>query len=323
MDDSFEGGAWADGSPGDPELDALLRAGVAEFLLAGDTRAVPAELRPLGETLAALRAAPSVTEFHGEEAAMAFFRSLHGASRRGASRRGTAAYGHTLPLEVPAGMAAGRPRRARHAAPGRTRSTRRPSARKPRGRLGLTSVAAAALVVIVGIFAYSGNLPGPFQNAVHIIGAPVRHHETGHPSPSEAAGRLNGGATLAPTPTASQAGTGAAGPQEWCREYFTNPWRPGSKNWDRQDFQKLAKAANGPRWVLKFCIKYLTAPGWSPGHGYRFPPGWEGGSWAWIPDGQGYGGRPGSNGQGGVSVTSTRPGSAVAASPDAKVPSKH
>jgi hypothetical protein len=318
MDDSFEGGLWAEGSLGDREL---------EFLLARDTGAVPAELRPLGETLAALRAAPSATEFHGEEAAMAVFRSLHGTSLRN-----TAAYGrradpsHTLQLEVPAGMAAGRRRRARHAAPARPRGgARRPPARPSRGRFGLTSAAAAALIVVIGIFAYSGQLPGPFQSAAHIIGAPARHHASGHPSPSAAAPRLNGHATPEPKATAGQASTGAAGPQEWCQAYFKNPWRPTSRSgsWDAKDFQKLAKAApGGPRLVLKFCIKYLTGPGWSPGHGYRLPPGWYGGPWAWIPDGQGNGGRPGSNAQGGVSVTSSRPGSATAASPDAKVPSK-
>ena len=55
------------------------------------------------------------------------------------------------------------------------------------------------------------------------------------------------------------------------------------------DFTKLAKAAGGPRLVLKYCLRYLTGKPWSGGHGFRFPTGFDGGPWAWPPTGEGPG----------------------------------
>jgi hypothetical protein len=52
------------------------------------------------------------------------------------------------------------------------------------------------------------------------------------------------------------------------------------------DFTKLARAAGGPRRVLKYCLPYLTGQPWSGGHGFRFPTGFNGGSWAWPPSGE-------------------------------------
>ncbi|MCW2930634.1 MAG: DNA-directed polymerase specialized sigma subunit, sigma24 family [Actinomycetia bacterium] len=299
MRDSFPPGSWAAGSPGDPELDGLLPAGIAESLLDGRSAAVPTDLRPLGEALAALRAAPSATEFRGEEAALAAFRSIRGRAAFGPARaQWTASPAPTVPLEIPPGMADRRPRRARHAAPRRAGSARLSAG----PRLGLVTAAAAALVLIVGIFAYSGHLPEPIQSAAHVvIGAPsVQRHATTRPTtPATGGGRLNGSsATPAagrPTATATTAApsgsatTAPAGPRQWCQAYFKSPWRPGSTSWDMSDFTKLAKAAGGPRWVLKYCLPYLTGLPWSGGHGFRFPTGFDAGSWAWPPSGEAHG----------------------------------
>ena len=132
MRDSFPPGFWAAGSPGDPDPDGLLPAGIAESLLDGRPGVVPMDLRPLGEALAALRAAPSATEFRGEEAALAAFRSIHGfASSGSAYAQWTAGPAPTVPLEIPPGMLDHRLPRARHAAPRRPRGRARPPARAP------------------------------------------------------------------------------------------------------------------------------------------------------------------------------------------------
>jgi hypothetical protein len=252
-------------------------------------RPLPSELRPLGETLTALSGAPSLSEFRGEAAAMAAFR---------AGFQGGEAY--TLPLEVPHDLAGRRPHQARHRAPAGTRpGSRRPAGRPPaRRRIGLTAVAAAALAAVIGTFAYSGHLPGPFQNAAHVaIGAPsARTSPSAHPDGSAGGGTgLTGpSATQAPTPTPTPAptsGTAQEGPRQWCEAYFANPWKPGSTSWDKADFEKLAKVARGPQWVLWYCFKLNQEDGHgSPsGDSHHYPDGYEGGPWAWIPGSQGNG----------------------------------
>jgi hypothetical protein len=273
-------------------------------MLDGRAVAVPTDLRPVGEALAALRAAPSATEFHGEEAALAAFRSIRGLAASGSARAPwTAGPASTVPLEIPPGMADRRSRGARHAAPRRARFARRPPARPSAGgRLGLATAAAAALVLIMGIFAYSGHLPEPIQSAAHVvIGAPsAQQHATTRPTAlATGGGRLSGSSATpvairptATTTTAAPSGSTSAAPtspkqdaKQWCQAYFKDPWRQGSKSWDMSDFTKLAKAAGGARWVLKYCLPYLTGQPWSR-HGFRFPTGFDGGSWAWPPSGE-------------------------------------
>ena len=317
MPNSLPTGFWGSESPGDHDPDAALPAGLAESLLGGrtgDGRAstVPAELRPLSEALAALVAPPSVAELRDEEAALAAFRSMYGLTasphahgehgqrgergQRGqrAERQGRAEWpdgpAHTLPLEIPPELAAHQPRRARHAGPGRARRRRRSS---PARRLLLATVPAAALVVAMGIFAYSGNLPEPIQSAAHVaIGAPsARHQVTGQPTASAAgAGGLSGSSA---TPVAQPTGTPSAsssavapapaqGPRQWCQAFFANPWRPGSTTWDKPDFARLEKVAGSPWLVLSYCEKYLPQ---LKGQAFRFPNG-DGGSLPWTPTAQ-------------------------------------
>jgi hypothetical protein len=329
MSDSFPTGSWAAGSPGDPELDAVLPAGIAESMLDGQAGTVPTELRPLGEALAALRAVPSATEFRGEAAALAAFRSMHGLMAFGPARtEWTAGPASTVPLEIlpdtAADVADRRPRRSKHAAPRRARLVRRaPAVRRPPARLsagrrlGLATAAAAALVVIMGIVAYSGHLPEPIQGAAHVvIGAPspsTPHHATTRPTaPATGVGRLSGSsATPAarPTPTAALSGSAATtNPRQWCQAYFKNPWRPGSRSWDMADFAKLAKAAGGSRWVLRYCFPYLTGLPWSGGHDTHVPNGFDGGSWAWTPTGQAPGKNPDGSTGAGKGSTGSVPG---------------
>lgn len=294
MRDSLWPGNRGSGSPGDPYLDALLPEAASEALLdeylAGPrdqglspARPLPSELRPLGETLTALSGGPSLSEFRGEAAAMAAFR---------AGFQGGEAY--TLPLEVPPDLAGRRPHQARHRAQGRARpGSRRPAGRPPaRRRIGLTAVAAAALAMVIGTVAYSGHLPGPFQNAAHVaIGAPsAKTSPSARPSePARGDGGVAGtSATPAPTPSPTS-GTAPDGPRQWCQRYFENPWKPGSASWDKRDFEKLAKAANGAQWVLLYCFRYLDRGDGhrSTGDAHHYPDGFYGGQWAWIPGSQG------------------------------------
>ena len=322
MRDNFPTGPWATGSPGDPEPDAVLPAGMAEFMLDGRAGAVTTELRPLAEALAALRAAPSLSEFRGEDAVLAAFRSMHGLPGPAPTR----------PPGLPRGTAGrrrgpNRRNRARHAAPSQPRrSPARPSAGR---RLGLAAAAAAAFVLIMGVVAYSGYLPGPVQSAAHVLNGalPAPHGSTSHPtSAATGKGSLSGsGAPAAPHPTATAAPSRTAtatspaqGPRQWCQAYFKNPWQPnGSTSWDKADFAKLAKLAGGRQWVLRYCFMYLMGQPWSGGQGLRFPPGFDGGLWAWTPGGLAT--RPGQPGAGSAPGAGTAPAGASgsAASHDA------
>lgn len=213
MRDGFPRGLPGAGSHGDPRLDVLLTEEVEELLLDGWPRhtSLSPELRPLRESVDALRAAPSASELRGEARAMAAFRGISGlaggglagaddrlaggglaagagglAGAGGGLAAGAGAGGglaglsggmaHTLPLEIPRDVAGRRQRRAKHRARPEGRPAGRPAGlSRPamRRRRALGTVAAVALVAIFGIFAYAGSLPGPIQNAAHVaIGAP-------------------------------------------------------------------------------------------------------------------------------------------------------
>jgi hypothetical protein len=270
MGDGFSPGHRGLGSLGDPDPDAALPEAVAEAILVGrplDGRALRgplgAEVRPLVETIGALRAAPTAAEFRGHAQAMAAFREVSGFA-------GSAGLAHTLQLEVPHRLAGRRTGRARHRAPGRTRPTGRPSAKH---RLGLATAAAVALVVVLSIVAYSGYLPGPFQRAAHVAastpGAKGSSSAPGSSRPATGPGGLAGSSATpaaSPTPstTPSPATTPSASgqpenPAKLCQAYFADPWR------DLSDFTKLSKAAGGPLKVWSYCQPYLQAgPGRTP-----------------------------------------------------------
>jgi hypothetical protein len=235
----------------------LLPEAVAEAILDGrpvDGRALRgplvAEVRPLVETVGALRAAPTAAEFRGHAQAMAAFREVSGLA-------GTEGLAHTLELKVPHHRADRRAGRARHRASGRTHPAGRPSAKR---RLGLAATGAAALVVVLGIFAYSGYLPGPFQRAARVATtAPGvnRSSSAAASRPATGPGGLAGSsatpaASSAPSPTTSPSASGQSqAAAKLCRAYFADPWR------DMNDFMKLSKAAGGPMKVWSYCQPYL------------------------------------------------------------------
>jgi hypothetical protein len=146
-----------------PDLDALLPEAACEALLDGRPYEqaagprLPMELQQLGETLAALRAAPSPSELRGEAAALSAFHE---------TRDFVASTAGTLPPITPHDLVGHRWQQGRRRARGGAR------ARRPRGRpssarrsgLPAAAAAAAALVVILSVFAYLG----PFHNAVRV-----------------------------------------------------------------------------------------------------------------------------------------------------------
>jgi hypothetical protein len=329
MGDSFSRGLPGAGSQGDPSLDSVLTEEVAERLLGGWPRhaALAPDLRPLRETVDALRAAPSRSELRAEALALAAFRSFAGTSFDDTLVDGAvvaspsldetvvdgiAAHpgvtdeagrydgmAHTLRLQIPREAAGHRPRRAKH----RSRPEGHRAAR-PAGRAGsvvrrpraLGTAAAVTLLVLIGVFAYAGSLPGPIQNAAHVaFGAPPVKATSASPpsvevtgsarasaSPMTGAREIRPSGTSAPGPTTSGA---PDGPKQWCQAYLSNPWKPGSTSWDKSAFAKLSKAApGGARWVLWYCSKYVNLGHELSAMPFFFPATFPGGSWAWTPD---------------------------------------
>ena len=294
MRNGFPPGSWGDGSPGDPDLDALLPAAAVESLLDGAVRGVPEELVPLTDTLAALRAAPSTVDLGAEARALAAFRALSAAGVLGGPAAGALPgpagpndpdlLAHTLELEVPPGQAVGRRRGgARHRA--RPAAETRPATRggahggrsrsSARKRLALAIATTAAAFVILGAFAYAGRLPGPLQRVAHA--ALGDRSATASRLPSSHAPSLNGSATLSPqsSTSAPSSATTAGGPGAECLAYFQHPWLPGATSWDQPDWEKLAAAVHPPgsiKAVSHYCQKQgvVVTP---PHGGWSTPPG--------------------------------------------------
>jgi hypothetical protein len=296
MRDSFLPDSPGAGSHGDPGLDALLTDEVTERLLGGWPRhaAISPELRQLRETVDALRGSPSRSELEAESLAVAAFRQVSGSALDDTLVYGTGDGGATGPGRVP--VPAGRgPRRARH----RARPAGRPAGGLPRPVLrrprALGTVAALALLAIVGLFAYAGSLPGPIQNAAHVaFGAPSVRTATppapttdGSGSQRASGSPMSGARVIKPSAGADAkppASASAPGPRQWCQAYLSDPWKPGAKSWDKADFEKLSKVApGGSQWVLWYCSKYVDVPSAHGGMTFFFPPGYPGGAWAWTP----------------------------------------
>jgi hypothetical protein len=292
MGEGFQRGLWDSGSHGDPDPGATLPPAVADALLNGQPWLVPAEFRLLTDTVAALAGPPSEAELRGEPRARAAYRA------RGMSR--------TLPLEIGSleALPGGRRRRApraRHRVPA---SARPPGRRVAGGRVGVVSGIAAAVIAVAGGIAFAA---GVFPSHVKDPSPAAVRSSAGPNATTASNAGLNGQGTPVPkvTTPSAQAGATADGPRQWCEEWLKNPWRPGDKEWDKADFDKLTAKAHGPQFVLWYCVKLLPAGyfGAKPGTGY--PARYNNGPWWWVPGGKepgpGIPGAPGSgiSGQGG------------------------
>jgi hypothetical protein len=232
--------------PGPPPFDER----DLDSLLAGKTD-VPDALRPVADTLSALRTAPSPRELRGE----AFIRAQF----------------HSPRPEAP----------ARHAA------ARRPPGRRPGGWLA-GMVAAAAVIVLVAAIAYTGHLPDPVQRIAHdTIAAPsVKQHVVSGASPGvqaksakpEPSAPHHSAAGHAPAVSASP---GTPNRAALCDEFWAAMEHPQAnrKPWQTSLYDRLSDAAGGPRriftycfpvWNRKFARQYPLLPAFPP----YFPKQW-------------------------------------------------
>jgi hypothetical protein len=249
-----------------------------DSLLAGKTD-VPDALRPVADTLSALRTAPSPRELRGEAFIRAQFHSL------------------------------------RPVAPARHAAARRPRGRRPAGGWFAGMLAAAAVIVLVAAVAYTGHLPGPAQRIAHdTIAAPSgNQHVSGGASPGVQArsaqpeqSNTDHSATGG-TPAVSSS-PGAPNRIALCDAFWAAMEHPRAdqKPWQTSLYDRLSDAAGGPRRIFGYCFpvwngkherQYSMLPFFPP----YFPKQWNSGRPGDGNDQQGSGGPadsggPGSNG---------------------------
>lgn len=300
MPDSLLPPSWGPVPFDERDLDAVL---------SGETADIPDVLRPVAETLTALRAAPAAAELRGEPAAMAEFRAL-----------GLGRAGRADTLEFPALLAGGSPRRA-----ARHRARRRPGRAVSR-RAGVL-MSAAAVVLIAVIVAFSGNLPAPIErlarfvhpaatssSAVHHAGhgcTSAKHRGTGPATPVAPSVTSRATPSVRPvTPGPSPSSSAARG--RLCQDAYRSLLQPprSRSSWaaDISLWQQLTKMAGGPTHVFRYCSPYLKAP--FPGGFPHGAPGVGSPSSAKVPANTGQGNQSPRN-------ASARPGQGATGSPTA------
>jgi hypothetical protein len=283
MGDGFPRGAWGDGAHGDPGPEVLLPAVTAEDLLNGHLLLVPEEFRPLADTVAALGGPPSAVELREEAQARAAFRAL-----RSGTLDDPGMSSHTLPLELRAANGSSRSRRSARARHRSTGSTRPPSRRGAGARLGFVSGVTAVVIAAVVGFAYAGGVFSAHVKTVNVAASPSGVRPSDSASGSAGVAGVSASPTPAdqPTPTVD-VGVGNASAdrdQALCRAWLKNPWWPGVKNWDHEDFNTLSAIAGGPQMVLFYCWKKLPRDYGGTGPALHYPPGYGNGHWASMPD---------------------------------------
>jgi hypothetical protein len=257
-----------------------------DALLSGQSGSIPAVLRPVESTLAALRADGTGRELAREAAARAAFRAFAPA----------AVTAHTLVLPLADGRSQpARRRRHRHRRPA-ARGARRPG-------IVVTGVAATALVAVA--VAVTGALTGSIGELTSFgrqpASASASARATAH-SPGTQRPLGTGAARVTPSPETTTASAPAtprptSGPGSLCREFFEYPEHPvpgGAAAWFALGGQ-LSKLAGGPFKVYGYCLRYLDNP--LAGRA----------GWPMIAAGAGGPGASGSGDQGSVSPASVSP----------------
>ena len=216
---------------------------------------LPEGMRPVAETLAALRAAPMRAELADEASARAAFREIMLAGGSGPARPGGGADGaRTLIL----------PARARGAGPHAVTRPRH-AHRRPRRRgrwqpKALAGAAAAAVIVggiaLAGIFSGAGGHPGQLGRS---SGATSATPESSH---SRSNG-LEGTATKEPTPhpTPSQSTAGGSGAESeakaLCSQYLGFIMHHESRSdWaaEGDTYDQLSNLAGGSWHIVGYCV---------------------------------------------------------------------
>jgi hypothetical protein len=241
-----------------------------DAVLSGDTARVPAARQPAAAVMAALRAAPAPGELNGEAAARAAYRLF------------------VLPESAWPAKAAADPLIGPEAV-GRPHSHRRVSRSRWRGRRPavalLGAAAAASVVAVVCALAGSGGSAGtPGKRALdtHQGQAPVKQPV------------LDGGATRAPTPSATAtaaaarpaatvtAGPGQSRPRALCQEWLSFSGHPGSPDRPAErSLEKQLTALAGGKQLVFYCYAQLTHSSRSGGPPVPWPgpgglPAWSG-----------------------------------------------
>jgi hypothetical protein len=248
-----------------------------DAVLSGETADIPEALRPVADTLAALRVAGGPAELSGEAAIMAEFRALAGSRARGlgeAARHAGPAAARQLPAlpgKRPRGRAAGRHGR-RSAAPMYRRA-------------GTLIAAAAAAAAIVAAVVFTGNLTGPMHRAAHSGHAPSASSSppglqatgaTVHPADSPHARRSPSASPSSPPSSSSDQG-------RLCHALYRDLAHPGAASHEAMAalFQELSNQAGGPGRVFGYCRPYAGDlippdgrhhPGMPPGDGGQGNP---------------------------------------------------
>jgi hypothetical protein len=271
-----------------------------ERVLSGENVRLPEGMRPVAETLAALRADPMRAELADEASARAAFREIMLAGGSGPARPGGEADGaRTLIL----------PARARGAGPHAVTRPRH-AHRRPRRRgrwqpKALAGAAAAAVIVggiaLAGTFSGAGGHPGQLGRSSGATSAtPESSHSrsnglegtatktkepTPHPTPSHSAGQQ----------TASGSGAESEA-RTLCQQYLAFIMHPSRSGWaaESDNARQLSDLAGGPFRIVGYCVGLerpwaMTPKGpgsYSAGPGIP-PPG----------DSPGFGGPQGPQGQ--------------------------
>jgi hypothetical protein len=219
-----------------------------DAVLSGETAGTPAVLRPVADTLQALRNGPTRRELSGEAAIMAEFRAP---SLSGAWRPADPAHSLELPVVLTD--------RSRRRAP-RYRGRRTvPLVNRRAGTL--MGVAAAVLIAVAVVFGHS--LIGSIQYIAH-LGPVTPAASSPHPGGSDSAppGPLTTGT---PSPAVHSTVPSASEPGELCRAYYIQLWSGASSATEVSRFQKLSKLAGGPSRIPGYCTPYLGYPVLLPG----------------------------------------------------------
>jgi hypothetical protein len=228
-----------------------------ERVLSGENVRLPQGMRPVAETLAALRAAPMRAELADEALARAAFRQIMLAGDSGPGRPGGAGGARTLilPTRVPDGgpRAATRPRHAHRRPPRRGRW-------QPKALAG-----AAAAAVIVGGIALASTFSGAGGHLGQLGRSPGATSATPESRHSNSNG-LEGTATKAPTPhptpshsAGQQTASGSGAESEaraLCGQYLAFIMSPSRSGWaaESDTYSQLSNLAGGSWRIVGYCV---------------------------------------------------------------------
>jgi hypothetical protein len=225
-----------------------------DAVLTGRTDTIPDALRPVADTLSALRAAPAAAELSAEASARAEFRAVMRQAWTATTPDVPAVPAHTLIIPLPA--AGARPRRAaRH----RRRRSATGSARVLSPTVLFGAAAAAVVVLALGLTTL---VPRSLHSIVHPGSAmSVKPPATLGTVPRTAApSALNASASAEPTPTPTPQ---PPAPATLCHEFFNlliaHPHSMPELKQESTLIDELTRLAGSQRKIFGYCAQALAA----------------------------------------------------------------